>query len=492
MLPMVSAVGPAHAPVMALDVATALVLAGAVAMIVRRRSLPWAVAGLAALLVAALPPVHDLAEGDVAWHMVQHLLLTAVAAPALGVALADVVVRAPQVARGIRRGVLARWAPVGAAVAHVAVLVAWHVPALYDAAVATPVLHAAEHATLLATALWFWAAVAHHARRRAAPVALLGLFVVATGGAAFGVLLMFLDRPVYALAETLTEQQVAGALMAGGGALGTGAAAMAVLVALIGRGDHRARLPSRAGLASAALLVGMPAGAAVAALADQPAGAQAAPAQVAGAGDQEEGMRLYARDCAWCHGVDGQGTPRGMGLEGVGAAGVDYALTTGRMPIAAPDDEIRRRDPAYTSEEISALVAHAATLVGGPPVPVVDVDGADVARGGELYRRNCASCHGSTGIGGALAFDQLTPHVLASTPVQVAEAIVVGPGTMPAFGQAVEGDDLDAVAAYVLELQDPVTGGIALPGSRVAEGLVAWVVGVGVLVLAARWIGTRA
>ncbi len=42
---------------------------------------------------------------------------------------------------------------------------------------------------------------------------------------------------------------------------------------------------------------------------------------------------VYLRDCAGCHGADAKGTSKAPTLEGWGRAGVDYALTTGRMPL---------------------------------------------------------------------------------------------------------------------------------------------------------------
>ncbi|MGE4226697.1 MAG: c-type cytochrome [Vicinamibacterales bacterium] len=212
---------------------------------------------------------------------------------------------------------------------------------------------------------------------------------------------------------------------------------------------------------------------------------------VGAAGALELGAELYRRDCAFCHGPQGDGTFRGPSLQGSGPAGVAYAIATGRMPIDDPHQRVRRGEPAYDAAEQRAIVAHAATFLDGPVVPAIRPD-ADVARGGVLYRSYCSACHGATGAGGALAYDDIAPAVTASSDDVVAAAVIVGPGTMPSLGEALPDDDLDAVVAYVAMLRSPPSpGGVAVPGGRVGEGLVALLLTVVVLGSAAWWIGDR-
>ena len=76
----------------------------------------------------------------------------------------------------------------------------------------------------------------------------------------------------------------------------------------------------------------------------------------------------------------------------------------------------------------------------------------------------------------------------------MAEAMKIGPGVMPVFrGGAYTRQDVNDVAAYVQALDAGVAGrgGVDLRGGPVAEGFVAWMVGLGLLVLAARLIGGR-
>jgi ubiquinol-cytochrome c reductase cytochrome c subunit len=226
---------------------------------------------------------------------------------------------------------------------------------------------------------------------------------------------------------------------------------------------------------------------------------QRATAQTAAAPDDDvaRGASLYLTGCVSCHGVNGGGTNQAPSLIGVGAASAHFWLSTGRMPAAQgqPYQSARKR-PAYNQADIGALVAYVASLGPGPPIPEVNVAGANLANGGLLYRANCASCHQSAGAGGALSYGQSAPSLGQATAVQVVEAMRTGPGQMPVFGEGTV-DDAAAndIAAYVQYLRDPDDpGGLALGGNGpVPEGLVALVVGLGGLVALSVWIvGRRA
>ena len=70
--------------------------------------------------------------------------------------------------------------------------------------------------------------------------------------------------------------------------------------------------------------------------------------------------------------------------------------------------------------------------------------------------------------------------------------MTIGPGAMPVFS-AYGSQDMDDIAAYVTTIvAEPDPGGFSLGRvGPVAEGLVAWIVGLAGLVLVAMWIGTR-
>jgi len=220
------------------------------------------------------------------------------------------------------------------------------------------------------------------------------------------------------------------------------------------------------------------------------------PHEGAGPPPRDDVSALYLEDCGICHGSDGRGTRQGPSLVGVGAASVDFQVSTGRMPIPSPDAEPRRRTPKYSQARIRELVAYVQSITGdqGPRIPAVDPDSGNEARGGELFREQCAACHAWSGEGGAL-IDREAPATQPATATQIAEAVRTGPGNMPAFGRAaIAGDELDSLVAYTLYLDKPRDrGGEPLWHiGPLMEGAAAGVLGLGALLLAVRWIGTRA
>ena len=140
-------------------------------------------------------------------------------------------------------------------------------------------------------------------------------------------------------------------------------------------------------------------------------------------------------------------------------------------------------------------MAYVASLGDGPALPEVDLEGADLAAGGLVYRANCQACHSASGGGGALSYGRAAPELGKAEPSQVAEAVRIGPGQMPVFGEAeITPAQLDDLVAYVEYLQEPEDPG-GLPIGRIGpvpEGFVAWFVGSAPRSWpACIWIGTR-
>jgi ubiquinol-cytochrome c reductase cytochrome c subunit len=208
------------------------------------------------------------------------------------------------------------------------------------------------------------------------------------------------------------------------------------------------------------------------------------------------GQTLYLRDCAFCHGSRGEGTPVAPPVRDSGAMAADFYLSTGRMPEARPIDDPPRRPPAYDRQQIDQLVAYVASLGQGPPIPTVNPAAGDLGEGAELYALNCAACHSSAGIGGALTQGKEAPSILTATPTEIAEALRLGgTGNMPVFGSDVfDQRQLDSLVRYVRTLQHPQDrGGLPLGHiGPIAEGFIAWAVGLLLLVVFVRWTGTRA
>ncbi len=212
------------------------------------------------------------------------------------------------------------------------------------------------------------------------------------------------------------------------------------------------------------------------------------------------GRELYVTGCSSCHGVDGTGVTtsngelRGVDITEAGEAQVYFQLSTGRMPLADSNHPPVRKRPVYDDEQITALVEYVGAFGDGPPMPTVDLATADLAAGGEVYRANCQACHSASGAGGALSYGQSAPRLDDAEPLQVATAIRSGPGQMPVFGvDVIDQQSLNDVVSYVQYLRDPDDPGGAPIGRTgpVPEGFVALTLGVGALLAAVAWIGTR-
>jgi putative copper resistance protein D len=194
----------------------------------RRRSF---LAGLVVVFAALQSPIDAGAATSFAVHMVQHLLLTMVAAPLL--VLGAPVTLALQAASPQRRRRLLstlRSAPVRLISAPIAawslfIVVLWgtHVTELYELTLKSPGIHTLEHLVYLATAVLFWIPVVGLDPAPSGlshPARILYLFLAMPAMAFLGLALLSANHvlyPTYAAVEgtsrALADQRMAGALM---------------------------------------------------------------------------------------------------------------------------------------------------------------------------------------------------------------------------------------------------------------------------------------
>jgi ubiquinol-cytochrome c reductase cytochrome c subunit len=255
-----------------------------------------------------------------------------------------------------------------------------------------------------------------------------------------------------------------------------------------------------------------------------------ATASSASADDLAHGKQLFNQNCASCHGPNAEGTRDAKGnaiapsLIGVGAAAVNFQVSTGRMPAMNPGAEMPRKPPvpvfnpdtiqvqyppnateeqkkalrqAAVDKNLNDIQAYVESLGNGPSVPSADqVAPANdmVGLGGTLFRTNCAQCHNFAGQGGALTYGKYAPPLLQSTPTQIYEAMITGPEAMPVFNDTtITPAQKRAIIAYIVQTRseaNPGGNGLGRIGP-VAEGLAGWLVGIGLLVLAAMWITAK-
>jgi cytochrome c oxidase assembly factor CtaG/cytochrome c2 len=287
--------------------------------VVRNSQVACAVGGFAAAAIAVLPFVDAAADRGLVAHMVQHVLLLAVAPPLLAVSgFAPALVWAlparwrPRARAAWRHGLLlqsddGRWfAWVAAAfVVMAATMWVWHAPVLYDAALRSLPIHALEHATFLlsSTAFWWVVAAGRRSRRGAATFA---VFAAGLPGTALGAAMLLAPNvwyPAYAArasstSAALADQQLAGVVMwAVAGLVYVVAAAVLVWSWLA---DADRRFPSRAvgGLGVVVVALGV-------ALSGC-GGDSFRPTRVVQGGDADVGHRLIERyGCGRCHTIPG-------------------------------------------------------------------------------------------------------------------------------------------------------------------------------------------
>lgn len=216
------------------------------------------------------------------------------------------------------------------------------------------------------------------------------------------------------------------------------------------------------------------------------------------------GQQLYETACITCHGANLQGVQgRGPSLIGVGEASVFFQVSTGRMPAMRGEAQAPRKAPTFDGPQIDALGAYVQAHGGGPLVPRdpngevanKSLIGTDLARGGDLFRLNCASCHNFTGKGGALSSGKYAPGLTDANPTEIYTAMLTGPQNMPKFSdRQLSPEEKKDIIAYVRSSSQTMNpGGYGLGGfGPVPEGAAIFVVGMAVAIAIAMWIGARA
>jgi len=195
--------------------------------------------GLVALLLALVSGIDLLATRLFSVHMIQHMLLTVAAAPllilgapprpllrGLPTAVRSGIVRPLARSRTVRAAVNLVRHPLVAGALYVGGLYAWHVPALYDAALADERIHVAEHAWFFVTAVIFWSVVIDPEPFRGTLAYAARLPYLLVAGAAqntvLGGLLSFSSRLLYGAyalgperygLDPVTDQRIGGAVM---------------------------------------------------------------------------------------------------------------------------------------------------------------------------------------------------------------------------------------------------------------------------------------
>ncbi|HWE12254.1 MAG TPA: cytochrome c oxidase assembly protein [Solirubrobacteraceae bacterium] len=184
-------------------------------------------AGLLVILAALISPVDDLGDQLLVMHMVQHILLLDIAPILLILGFNKVLLRPVTRRLGAierRAGYLAH--PAFAVAAYTGFMWAWHVPAMYDAALRNTTVHVLEHACFFtAGALYWWHLLSpirnRHRLAGLGPVAymvvtklLVGLLGILLAFAPTAIYSFYAGHPHYWGLSPHTDQSMAGLVMA--------------------------------------------------------------------------------------------------------------------------------------------------------------------------------------------------------------------------------------------------------------------------------------
>jgi cytochrome c oxidase assembly factor CtaG len=173
-----------------------------------------------------ISPIDTLSDQVFFIHMIQHVLLLDIVPIFMILGLSKVIMR--PIARTVldlERGLGFIAHPVFAVIAYAGLMVVWHIPALYDAALEQDTVHVLEHVTFASIGWLYWwhllGPVRSHSMSAFGPVIYMVSTKLVVG--ALGVAITFSRHPLYSFYERgeevwgippLGDQSVAGALMA--------------------------------------------------------------------------------------------------------------------------------------------------------------------------------------------------------------------------------------------------------------------------------------
>jgi putative membrane protein len=232
-----------------------------------RRQLAWRSAaygaGIGVCALALLSPLDHASDVLFSAHMAQHELLMVVAAPLIALArpMAAMLWALPRrwrvrAGRAFQRPApLRAWhvltSPVVALVLHGFTRWIWHVPYLFDAALADERIHAVQHLSFFLTAVLFWWALIHGRYGKVGyGVGVAFVFVTVIHSGLLAAILAFADHPLYAPhaaataqwgVDALVDQERAGLLMWIPVGIIMMAIGLAIFAAWLGQASRRAR-----------------------------------------------------------------------------------------------------------------------------------------------------------------------------------------------------------------------------------------------------------
>lgn len=166
---------------------------------------------------------------------------------------------------------------------------------------------------------------------------------------------------------------------------------------------------------------------------------------------REMGQRLFLNSCAQCHGSDAGGAKGfpsltdGDWLYGGSPENIKTTLINGRAGVMPPF-------PQLDSKQIVDVANYVRSLSGLP------ADDLKAARGADVYKSNCAACHGPEGKGNiALGAPNLTDKVwlYGGSEATIVETVTKGRmAMMPSQDKVLSPEKIHLLTAYVWGLSN--------------------------------------
>jgi ubiquinol-cytochrome c reductase cytochrome c subunit len=194
------------------------------------------------------------------------------------------------------------------------------------------------------------------------------------------------------------------------------------------------------------------------------------------------GGRVYAENCAGCHG------PRGEGYVGPPLAPAGFASLVAPM-VEQGGINMPPFGGVLSQDDVDAVAQYVAGELADP-----ESHSAETPPGGDLFRLYCAGCHSATGSGGAMPVGNNAPNIRQYPAAEALAAMILGRGNMPAFaGNTFDVRQQTSVALHVQVLapDPPSPGGHGLDYlGPVPEGAVGGVA-LFLLILVSVWLAWR-
>lgn len=214
--------------------------------------------GLVAILAALISPIDDLGDQLMVMHMLQHVLLLDIAPILLILGLNKVLLR--PITRRLhaverRAGYLAH--PAFAVAAYVGFMWAWHIPAMYDAALQSSAVHVFEHLCFAGAGTLYWWHLLSPIRNRmrlgglgpigymVATKLLVGILGIALAFAPSSIYPFYQHHPHYWGLSPSEDQSMAGLLMALEQSIVMGIALVFLFVQMLNESEREAQRAER-------------------------------------------------------------------------------------------------------------------------------------------------------------------------------------------------------------------------------------------------------